>query len=415
MERVILHVDANCFYASVECLYHPELQGRPVAVCGDPAARHGIVLTANYPAKRMGIRVGQAVWQARQLCPALIVLAPHYELYLDFSQKMRRMWEDYSDRTEPFGLDESWIDLTERGMTLEKGAAVADGIRARVRKELGITVSVGVADNKVFAKLGSDLKKPDGTTLLLPRNIAGQVWPLPVGQLLFVGPATQRRLGKIGIRTIGDLARADTGILEKQLGKAGLMLQIFALGLDRAPVARTGETAPLKSVSNSVTPPRDIATLDDAKCVCYLLAESVAARMRGQGLKARCVSVAVRDTSLCWHSCQAALPLPTGVTGEIAREAYRLFLGRFAGLLPFRSLGVACLQLLPEAAPEQLVFGQDVARKLRQERLDRAVDALRGRYGNAAICRGVVMLAPELTAHPSTEEELLPAAPFFAS
>ena len=414
MERVILHVDANCFYASVECLYHPELRGRPVAVCGDPDARHGIVLTANYPAKGTGVRVGQAIWQARRLCPELVILAPHYDLYLDLSQRMRRMWADYSDRVEPFGLDESWIDLTERGMTLDRGAAIADEIRRRARAELGITVSVGVADNKVFAKLGSDMKKPDGTTLLLPAQMADRVWPLPVNQLLYVGPATYKRLGTLGIRTIGDLARADTKTLERLLGKAGLVLQVFAQGQDRAPVAQAGETAPLKSVSNSVTTPRDIATLEDAKCVYYLLAESVAARMRGQGLKTRCLSVAARDTDLCWHSCQMALPAPTNVTSDIARGVYQLFLSRFAGRLPLRSAGVCCAQLTPESAPEQLSFDQDVGRRMKQERLDKAVDALRGRYGSEVIRRGVVMLEPEFTSSWGPEEDLLPASPFFA-
>ena len=228
MGRVILHADANCFYASVECLYHPQYRGRALAVCGDPEARHGIVLTATYPAKHAGVKVGMAIWQARQVCPSLICVPPDYALYMHFSALMSDIWHEYSDRVEAFGLDESWIDVSGYDMDIKKGALLADVLRERVKKELGITVSIGVADNKVFAKLGSDMKKPDGTTAIWPGHMRDTVWPLPVSNLLYVGPATARKLARLNIRTVGGLALADERLIASVLGKNGIMLQHFA-------------------------------------------------------------------------------------------------------------------------------------------------------------------------------------------
>ena len=208
MARVILHVDANSYYASVECVYRPWLKEKPVSVCGDPAERHGIVLTSTIPAKRRGVKTGMAIWQAKQVCPELIILPADYALYVHFSGMMRAILEEYSDRVEPFGLDESWVDLSAPDMTIEDGARAADEIRTRVREELGITVSVGVSFNKVFAKLGSDMKKPDATTVLPPESFRGRVWCLPAADLLYVGSRTARKLADLGIHTIGDLACA---------------------------------------------------------------------------------------------------------------------------------------------------------------------------------------------------------------
>ena len=287
LKRVILHVDANCFYASVECLYHPSIRSKPVAVCGDPEARHGIVLTANYPAKRMGVKVGQAIWQAKQACAGLVTVPPHYDLYVHFSQMMRSMWEEYSDRVEAFGLDENWVDVSGEVKDIRQGRLLADTLRERTKKELGISVSIGVADNKVFAKLGSDFKKPDGTTAIYPETFKEKIWPLPAKDLLYVGPATTKKLARVSIFTIGDLARADSGMLKMILGKNGLLLQAFALGLDTSPVMPVTASAAIKSIGNSTTTPHDIRTMDDAKCVYYLLAESVAARLRQHGFRRR--------------------------------------------------------------------------------------------------------------------------------
>ena len=414
MGRVILHVDANCFYASVACLYHPEFRDKPVAVCGDPAARHGIVLTANYPAKKCGVHVGQAVWQALQSCPGLVTVAPEYGLYTHFSKMMRDIWLEYSDRVEAFGLDESWIDMSHPDMTLEKGVRLADDLRARVKRELGITVSIGVADNKVFAKLGSDLKKPDGTTGIFPQNFRKKIWPLPANQLLYVGRSTTHALRRLGILTIGDLARADSRVLKNALGKNGLLLQAFALGMDCSPVMPACHEAALKSVGNSTTTCRDIATREDARCVFFLLAESVAARMREQGLKGRCLSISIRETSLARASCQMMLPRPTYVTEDLIYGACKLFDENFPDRLPLRSVGLSCSHLTPDTAPCQLSFSGDDQRTEKLEKLDAAVDDLRRRYGHNIIQRGTVVLDKDFSLLSPKEENTIHPVPFFA-
>ena len=254
MERVILHCDANAFYASVECLYTPSIRHSPVAVCGSVEERHGIVLTKNQIAKQFGVQTGEAIWQARQKCPDLICVPPDYGLYIRFSKCMRRIYEEYSDRVESFGLDEAWIDLSNPGLTIRDGERIAHEIRLRVKRELGITVSVGVSFNKIFAKLGSDMKKPDAVTVIPPDSFRDMVWPLPVGDLLFVGQATRRKLADMNVRTIGDLARFDAECLRSRLGKPGLMLKAYAAGLDRSPVMPADERMAIQSIGNSTTP-----------------------------------------------------------------------------------------------------------------------------------------------------------------
>ncbi|MBR4360917.1 MAG: DNA polymerase IV [Clostridia bacterium] len=414
MNRVILHVDANCFYASVECLYHPSIRTKPVAVCGDPEARHGIVLTANYPAKRMGVRVGQAIWQAKQTCAGLVTVPPHYDLYVHFSRMMRAIWEEYSDRVEAFGLDENWLDVSDEVKSIRQGKLLADKLRERVKNELGITVSVGVADNKIFAKLGSDFKKPDGTTAIFPETFQETIWPLPAGDLLYVGPATAKKLARLNICTIGDLARADDGLLKTTLGKNGLLLQAFALGLDLSPVMPIAAAAAIKSIGNSTTTPHDIQTAEDAKCVYYLLAESVGARLREHGFRARCVSISARTTALYTSGCQTMLDAPTDITSEIAETAYRLFMERFTADLPLRSVGISCSHLTPASAPMQLSFVEDPAVRIRKERLDQAIDDLRRRYGHNVVQRGVVLMDSSFAALKPKEDHTIHPVPFFA-
>ena len=389
MERVILHCDANFFYAAVECLYHPDLRDQPVAVCGDASTRHGIVLTKNTQAKAYGIKTGEAIWQARQKCPGLVCLPPNFPLYMRFSRQMRALYTQYSDRVESFGLDECWVDLT--GSSFVEGRRIADEIRFRAREELGLTLSVGVANNKIFAKLGSDMKKPDATTVILPRDVRRMVYPLPVGDLLFVGPSTRRRLASVGILTIGDLAQCEDGILQKLLGKNGPTLKAYAAGLDQSPVLPADYHTPAKSVSNSATPPHDLQNMDDVRCLFYLLAESVAARLREDGCHARCVSISVRDTNLITHTCQTSLSRPTYLTDDIAQAALELFKSRFANGFPYRSAGIACTQLTSDSEPVQLDFTGDEARRVSMENLEHSIDGLRRRYGHQIIQRGVVL------------------------
>ena len=305
MEKVVLHSDANCFYASVEMLYHPEYAGKPLAVGGDPEARHGIVLTANYVAKRKGVKTGMALWQAKQVCPDLIFVPPRMDLYLKFSSMLREIYSEYTNQVEPYGCDEAWLDVTDSFSLKGDGRKIAEEINRRVKKELGITVSIGISWNKIFAKLGSDYKKPDGITEFNRTNYRELIWKLPVSDLLYVGRSTNRTLQKYGIRTIGELARTDPSFLERQLGKMGLVIYSFANGWDDSPVSVEGYQAPIKSMGNSTTTPRDLENDQDVQIILMALAESVAARLRKHGFKCNVVSISIRDNGLFHFSLKS--------------------------------------------------------------------------------------------------------------
>ena len=294
MDRIILHSDCNCFYASVEMLHHPELAGKPLAVGGDPEARHGIVLTANYIAKRMGVKTGMALWQARQACPDLVFVPPRMDLYLRFSRMAREIYLEYTDQVENFGCDEAWLAVERSRSIKGDGMTIAREISDRIKQELGITVSIGVSWNKIFAKLGSDYKKPDDITEISRENYKEIVWPLPASDLLYVGRSTERKLSRVGIHTIGELACAEPAHLQSFLGKMGLVLSAFANGLDDSPVSEDGYHAPVKSIGNSTTTPRDLTTDTDVKIILMALSESVAARLRKNGFCAGVVEISIR-------------------------------------------------------------------------------------------------------------------------
>lgn len=410
MERVILHADANSYYAAVECLYTPALRGKPMAVCGRVEERHGIVLAKSEAAKRWGVKTGMAIWQARQRCPRLVCVPPDYTLYLHFSRKLRRIYEQYTGYVEPFGLDECWLDISQPGMDMRMGEQAAHQIRQQVKRELGITVSVGVSDNKVFAKLASDYRKPDAVTVISGANYQEVAWPLPVSDLLYVGPRTTEKLMRVGIHTIGDLARADMGMLEHRLGKNGMMLKAFAMGLDRSPVQPCDAVESIQSVGNSTTPPHDIRTMEEARAILYLLTESVCERLRRLGLRAKQVTISARGTDLMTRTCQRMLGQPTDGTDAIARTACALLKERLAQGLPYRSMGVACGKLEPADAPVQLdMLGEEAARR-RVERLDRALDSLRYRFGHTVVRRGIVLADEQFAQVDPAGQTIHPAA-----
>ena len=385
MERVILHSDINSCYVSVELLDRPELRGLPVAVGGYEKARHGIILAKSDEAKRCGVKTGMALWQARELCPDIIVLPPHYKKYEAVSHAARAIYADFTDRQEPFGLDESWLDIT--GCHAWKdGYLAAQEVRRRIHRELGVTVSVGVSWNKAFAKLGSDYRKPDAVTVLGRDNFREVVWPLPVNALLFAGPASTRALGALGIHTIGELAAADPETLRLRLGKGGLMLHRYANGWDDSPVRRFDCLPPVKSIGNSTTPPRDLVNEGDVRAVMLALAEEVGARLRAGGVRTRLIEVAVRDgKTLHWTGHQAALPRPTDVTRELYERAMGLFreLHHWPGAL--RGLGLRTAALSPVDTPEQMDMFTDYRRLDKLRSLDRAVDGVCARYGPRAV------------------------------
>lgn len=385
--RTILHSDCNSFYASVEAAEDLSLRGKAVAVCGDPALRHGIILAKSALAKQCGIQTGEAIWQARQKCPTLILVPADQRKYLLYSRKMRAIYKRYTHLVEPFGLDESWLDVTGHKLS---GEEIAAGIRNSAREELGITVSIGVSYNKVFAKLGSDMRKPDATTVITPGNFRDKVWPLPVSDLLYVGRATRRRLAQMALYTIGELAQADDGLIRTVLGKNGETLQRFARGEDREPVLCAEEAEEIKSVGNSTTTPHDLKDEEEAKAVLYLLSDSVAARLRAHRLACRTVSVWMRDSNLSGIIRQRRLPQVSDLGADIARAALSLLREHYTWQLPLRSLGVSGSDLTSTEHMVQMPLW--VPEKTRQERaLEGALDDIRSRWGHNAIRRGLML------------------------
>ena len=405
MNRTILHSDCNCFYASVELLHHPELRGKPVAVGGDPEARHGIVLTADYTAKRRGVKTGMALWQARQVCPDIIFLPPRMDLYLRFSRMAQEIYAEYTDKREPYGIDESWLDVTDSVSLKGDGYHIAQEISSRMKKELGITVSVGVSFNKIFAKLGSDYKKPDAITTMNKDEYRDKAWPLPVSDLLYVGSATNNKLRGIGIRTIGDLARTEESLLVRKLGKMGSILWAFANGYDESPVKIENTSAPIKSVGNSTTTPKDMETDEDVKIVLYILAESVAARLRENGFRCRTVEISIRDKDLLHFSKQVKLQNASNITREIAEAGYKLYKESYRMPAdehelknsrpefyqkPLRSIGIRGTDLVTDYFWEQLDMFMDPQAREKQMKVDAAVDNIRKRFGFYSIQRGLM-------------------------
>ena len=428
MSRTILHSDCNCFYASVELLHHPELRGRPVAVCGNPEARHGIILTADYTAKRYGVKTGMALWQARQLCPDLIFLPARMDLYLRFSRMAQEIYSEYTDKVEPFGIDESWLDVTESVSVKGDGYSIAKEINNRMKKELGITVSIGVSFNKVFAKLGSDYKKPDAITTMGKDEYRTKAWPLPVSDLLYVGRATDRKLRTMGVKTIGDLALMDESILTKKFGKVGNILHAFANGYDTSPVKIENTSAPIKSVGNSTTTPKDMRTDEDVKIVLYILAESVAARLRENGFRCKTVEISIRDKELFHFSKQTKLKNASNITGEIAEAAYMLYkksyslpaneyelksFGTEFYQKPLRSIGIIGSDLVTDFYWEQMDIFMDPKLREKRMKMDVAVDNIRKRFGFYSIQRGLMYRDSILSACNAKEDHIVHPIGYF--
>ena len=398
MDRVILHSDLNSFYASVECLHRPELKNLPVAVGGSEASRHGIILAKNEIAKKFGIKTAEPMWQAKQKCKDLVIIPPDFSKYTRFSQLVREIYLQYTDRFEPFGIDEGWLDVTGSVGLFGSGKEIAEKINRQVKKELGLTVSVGVSWNKIYAKLGSDYKKPDAITVFDRNNYRDLVFPQPVGNLLFVGRSTQSKLQLYGIDTIGDLAACDVGQLEKILGKWGGILHRFAIGEDDSPVALFNETSQIKSIGNSTTTPRDLVNDEDVKVIFTVLAESVAMRLREHGLYGKTVRIHVRDTDLHSFSRQHQLTNPTCLASEIIDTAMELFQKNYHWRQNIRSLGVSVADLVDSqnVYTQCDIFTSEVERE-KKENLAQSMDEIRRRFGNFAIQRGSLLQDKELS------------------
>ena len=355
MQRVILHCDMNNFYASVECMLNPELKNKPVAVCGSVEERHGIVLAKNYAAKAFGVSTGEAIWQAKQKCQDLVIVEPHYEQYMKFSKLARGIYGRYTDQIEPYGMDECWLDVTGSGC-MGTGFEIADEIRRTVKFELGLTISAGVSFNKIFAKLGSDMKKPDAITYIDADSFREKIWCLPASDLLGVGRATEKVLSGYGIHAIGELAATSDDFLKCRLGKNGLAIKKYANGLDDSPVMRSDYVSPVKSIGHGITTMQDLEN----------------------------------NAEVWWVMWQCRIGIPTQSPTYLAKTAFALFAKNYQWEHPIRSVTVRAINLFEEDCPIQYDLFTDVKSLDRQERLDAAIEQIRFRFGKDAIKNGVL-------------------------
>ena len=391
-DRVILHCDMNGFYASVELLDRPDLDGKPVAVCGDPESRHGIILAKNELAKRAGVVTAETIWQAKKKCPDLELVRPHRQKYTHYSKLINQIYLRYTDLVEPFSIDESWLDVTASQNLFGSGKQIADEIRRTVREETGLTLSAGVSWNKIFAKLGSDYKKPDATTEISRENYRDIVWPLPARDMIFVGKSTSDKLLKSGIKTIGDMAHSDPKLLTSLLGKQGQMLWNYANGYDNAPVARYGESEPVKSVGNGITFRRNLMCEDDIITAVTGLSDTVASRLRHHKLKAFGVKVDIKDPSFTTISRQKQLFVPTNLASELAQASMELIHESWRPGAPIRMLTITGFNLCDETVEEQIsLFAGDNYSHQQGEKIERTMDDIRSRFGSAAITFGGVL------------------------
>ena len=398
MERVILHIDMNNCYATIECKLNPEPKGKSIAVAGNEKERHGIILAKSENAKSFGVQTGEPIWQAKKKCPGLIIVPPHYDEYIEHSKAARKIYSDYTDKIESFGIDECWIDITGywRDGKQADGKVIADEIRQRVKDELGITVSIGVSFNKIFAKLGSDMKKPDATTVITSGgndSFKNKVFPLDVGELLYVGKATRKKLNSRGIFTIGQLAETPVERLRSWLGKCGEYLWVYANGLDRTPVQADSGKHLVKSVSNGTTTYRDLANDNDVKIIAFALAESIASRLRAIHSKCGVISISIKNKELYTYSKQTKLSVLTDDAYEIAYVALSLYKESYnwAAGNPIRAISICVSELVDIYSDYQTSIFENSDKIKKQNSLNKTIDNLRDKYGYSCVRRAIVI------------------------
>jgi DNA polymerase-4 len=392
MDRTILHCDMNGFFASVELLSHPELRKKPMAVCGNPHNRHGIILAKNEIAKKYGIITAETLWQAKKKCPELLCVRPHMGKYKKYSRTINSIYERFTDMVEPFSIDESWLDVSASMKLFGSGREIADDIRKTIKNELGLTLSVGVSFNKIFAKMGSEYKKPDATTVISRENYRNILWPLPIEKMFFVGSSSAEKLRKTGILTIGDLALAEKKHIISLLGKHGDMIHDHANGLDQSPVSLSWERDKIKSVGNGVTFKRDLLGEEDIKTALTGLSDKVASRLRKYEMKAGGIKLDIKDPGFNVISRQKQLGIPTNISEEISNAAFKMFLDSWDIKKAVRLLTLTGISLCSENENEQLsLFVEDNEVRNKKEKIERTLDDIRHRYGDSSISFGRVI------------------------
>ena len=398
--RTVLHVDLNNFYASVETIIDPSLKGDFLGVTGNIESRHGVILAKSESAKKAGVKTGMTVHEALKICPELKLVEAKHDRYVKYSEIVRNIYRRYTDVIEPFGIDECWLDCTSTVKMFGGGEKVANDIRETVKRETGLTVSVGVSFNKVFAKLGSDMKKPDAVTVISPENFKEKVWGLPVENLLFVGKSTLEKLKKYNIASIGDLAAVDEKFLTDKFGKWGATLKIYAEGLDDTPVMKDNESDEIKSVGNSITSYRDLVNVEDAKLVFSVLAASVSRRLISYNVGKACgISVYVRDNELNSITRSARLPYPTVLADDFCAAAEKLLENSYDFKKPIRTLGLTVSGFTEKSYEQLTVYDKEYRKKLS---LQLAVNAINEKYGKKSVMKGIVYKDKKLSgAEPS--------------
>ncbi|MCI5688419.1 MAG: DNA polymerase IV [Emergencia sp.] len=382
----------NNFYASVELLSRPDLKDVPVAVCGDPEGRHGIILAKNQLAKVAGVVTAETVWQAKKKCPSLQFVRPHHDKYKEYSDRINKIYLEYTDMVEPFSIDESWLDVTASQRLFGNGRQIADTIRQRIKSELGLTLSVGVSYNKVFAKMGSEYRKPDATTEVTRQNYPTLLFGKPVGELFFVGFATAEKLKTIHIRTIGDLAAADPRALERLLGKQGPLLHSYANGLDDSPVCLYNQREKIKSVGNGITFARNLTGIEDITTALTSLSDTVASRLRKYQMKCFGVKVDIKNPAFKTISRQKQLPQPTNLAADLKKAALELLGSSWRLSDPIRLLTLTAINLTDETAEEQLsLFDAPAETRQKGESIERTMDDIRKKFGDSSITFGQIL------------------------
>lgn len=412
-ERVILHSDINHCYAQIEEMRYPQLRKIPMAVGGHEEARHGIILAKNDLAKAFHIKTGESLREAYAKCPQLKIIHPDYEAYMYYTEQVKDIYREYTDKVESFGLDEAWIDLTQSVSLFGSGKEIAQKIQQRVWKELGLTVSIGVSYNKIFAKLGSDMRKPMGLVEITKENYQEVVWSLPIEDLFYVGRATKKKLHFYGIETIGELAKLPIGWMKDHLGKMGELIWWFANGEDVSEVALSAAKDPVKSVGNAITAPRDINTYEEAKIVYYVLVESVASRLRDDGLRGNVISISLRNKDLTWFSRQRKIAQGTNLAQEIMPVVLQLLQENYSFEQPLRTIGVTVSGIEEDGALTQLNLFVSEEERQRQKQLEKSIDEIRNRFGFEKVRRCITLLTPELSSFNPKEDHVIHPVSFF--
>lgn len=395
--RVILHCDINYCYAQIEEMLYPPLKLIPFAIGGDEKQRHGIVLARNLLAKPFKLRTGEPLRDALKKCPSLYIVPPRMKLYQYYTDKVKDIYREYSDCVESFGLDEAWIDVTHSQNLFGDGYRIAKTIQDRVLAEIGLTISIGISFNKVFAKLGSDIVKPSGLVLISRENYREVAWKRPIEELLMVGRKTQEKLNKINIYTIGDLANTQLSVLEKLLGKVGVMLYAYANGAEYSEVQSIGAQETPKSVGNSWTTPKDLNTISDVRIVLERLSSSVASRLRDIELKGNVITVSIRNKQLHTITRQHKQPIYTDMSNEILHAAMALVNEHYDFSVPIRSIGVT-VSNLQASTTYQLNFFEDMTKRDKTRKVEITTERIRDKFGFQSITNATSLIDRTLSA-----------------